>query len=88
MSENENINPIDQNEKSTGLQGDFYEIRVKGQLNESWSDWFEGLEMKLLDNSEMMLVGFLRDEAALMGILNKLYRLNLALLSIVKNEKR
>lgn len=63
-------------------QTDFYEIRVKGQLDESWSDWLEGLEVTLLENDEMIISGYIRDQAALMGILNKLVRLNLPLLSV------
>ncbi len=62
--------------------GRFFEIRVKGHLNSQWSDWLEGLEVKLLDNGEMILSGTLVDQAALMGVLNKLNRLNLALLSV------
>jgi hypothetical protein len=38
--------------------------------------------MKLLDNGEMVLSGTIVDQAALMGVLNKLYRLNLTLLSV------
>ena len=73
---------------STGAQKGFYEIHVKGHLDESWSDWLEGMEMKYLDNGEMILLGHIRDQAALMGILNKLYRLNLTLLSVGKvNQK-
>lgn len=62
--------------------GGFFEIHVRGQLNSSWSEWLENLEMKLLDRGEMILYGPIRDQAALMGVLNKLYRLNLALLSV------
>ena len=67
----------------------FFEIHVKGHLDDSWSDWLEGLEVKLLENGEMILFGHIRDQAALMGTLNKLYRLNLALLSVseVKQKK-
>ncbi|MGB7540100.1 MAG: hypothetical protein WBM17_16280 [Anaerolineales bacterium] len=74
---------------STGPQGSCFEIHVKGHLDKSWSDWLEGLEVKLLDNGEMILLGRIRDQAALMGILNKLYGLNLALLSVseVKEQK-
>jgi hypothetical protein len=73
---------------STGPYGGSYEIRIKGQLDESWSDWLEGLEMKLLDNGEMILSGHIGDQAALMGALNKLYGLNLTLLSVSKvNQK-
>jgi hypothetical protein len=67
---------------STAVQGEFFEIRVKGQLDASWSDWLEGLEVTLLDNGEMILSGYIGDQAALMGVLNKVYGLNLALLSV------
>ena len=62
--------------------GGNYEIHVKGHLNNQWSDWLEGLQVKLLDNGEMILSGTIVDQAALMGILNKLYRLNLPLISL------
>jgi hypothetical protein len=62
--------------------GGVYEIHVKGHLNSQWSDWLEGLQVKLLDNGEMILIGSIVDQAALMGVLNKLYRLNLAILSV------
>jgi len=71
---------------STGAAAGSYEIHVRGQLDESWSDWLEGLEVKLLDNGEMILCGHITDQAALMGILNKLYGLNLTLLSVNKTK--
>ena len=82
-------NKENQSTLSTGAHGGCFEIRVKGHLDESWSDWLDGLEVKLLDNGEMILYGHIGDQAALMGILNKLYRLNLALLSVseVKQKK-
>jgi hypothetical protein len=73
----------------TDTRGGFFEIHVKGQLDESWSDWLEGLEIKQLNNGEMKVMGFIRDQAALMGILNKLYSLNLTLLSVSNiNQKK
>jgi hypothetical protein len=60
----------------------FFEIRVRGHLDSKWLDWLEGLEAKLLDNGEMILSGTLVDQAALMGVLNKLNGLNLTLLSV------
>lgn len=59
-----------------------YEIHVKGQLNSQWSDWLGGMQVKLLDNGEMILSGAIVDQAALMGILNKLNRLNLPIISV------
>jgi hypothetical protein len=75
-------NKENQGELSTGGRGGCFEIHVRGQLDESWSDWLEGLEVKLLDNDEMILSGYIGDQAALMGVLNKVYGLNLALLSV------
>ncbi len=69
------------------VQREFYEIRVKGHLDDTWNEWLEDLEMMLLDNGEMILSGHIRDQAALMGILNKLYGLNLTLLSINEVKK-
>ncbi len=60
----------------------FFEIHVKGHLDDKWSDWLGGLEVRRLDNGEMILSGAIVDQAALMGILNQLHRLNLALLSV------
>ncbi len=49
----------------------FFEIHVQGHLDSQWSDWLEGLEVKLLDNGEMILYGPIVDRAALLGVLNK-----------------
>jgi hypothetical protein len=65
-----------------------YEIHIKGHLNRQWSDWLEGLEMRLLDNGEMILFGPIADQAALMGVLNKLSRLNLTLISVNEVKKK
>ena len=62
--------------------GGFFEIHVKGHLGSQWSDWLGGLQVRLLDNGEMILSGYLIDQAALMGVLNRLYSLNLTLLSV------
>ena len=59
-----------------------YEIRVKGQLDSRWSEWLEGLQVKLLESGEMILQGPIVDQAALMGVLNKISHLNLTLLSV------
>ena len=76
----------DHDRSTSGTRGALFEIHVKGHLSSQWSDWLEGLEMKLLDDGEMVLFGPIVDQAGLMGILNKLSRLNLTLLSV--NEVR
>jgi len=76
------IDTGDHDARSSQSEGRFFEIHVKGHLSSEWSDWLEGMEVKLLDNGEMILFGTIVDQAALMGILNKVHRLNLTLLSV------
>ena len=63
-----------------------YRIRVKGYLDGSWSDRLGGMEIRVKEQAEdapeTILVGWLPDQAALCGVLNALYNLNLALLSV------
>lgn len=73
-----------QNSSPSQPVGEVFEIHVQGQLDSRWSEWLEGLEVKLLDNGEMILFGPIVDQAALMGVLNKLSHLNLTLLSVNK----
>jgi hypothetical protein len=75
---------LEQNTPPVHAGGGIFEIIIKGQLDSSWSDWLDGLEVQLLDNGEMILSGAIVDQAALMGILSKLYRLNLEILSVNK----
>jgi len=64
-----------------------YEIHVKGHLDQKWAFWLEGMEAKLLESGEMILTGPILDQAALMGLLNKLNRLNLTLLSVSEVDR-
>ena len=59
-----------------------YEIRVEGQLDEQWSDWFDGLSVREGTDGETLLKGEVADQAALRGILEKVWNLNLVLLSV------
>lgn len=65
-------------------QGDqaVYEVRVKGVLDETWSDWFGGLTVTPLSQGETLLSGPIRDQAALHGLLNKIRDMGLPLLSV------
>jgi hypothetical protein len=58
------------------------EIRVKGQIDEHWSDWFEDLEITHTDQDETILTGEVADQSALYGLLAKLRDLGLPLLSV------
>ena len=59
-----------------------YEIRVEGHLTDRWSDWFEGLAIHNDTNGQATLSGQLSDQAALLGVLNKIHALNLLLISV------
>ncbi len=64
------------------LLGHCYEICIGGKLDSSWSEWFEGFEMSGCGENWTMLCGRVADQAALLGILNKVCRLNLPLVSV------
>ena len=63
-----------------------YRIRVQGLLNESWSERMGGLRIttrSLKDQGPItVLVGQLRDQTELAGVLNTIYELHLPLLSV------
>jgi len=59
-----------------------YWIRVKGQLDRSWSAWFDGLTITHEASDETVLAGPLPDQAALYGVLEKARNLNLTLVSV------
>jgi hypothetical protein len=59
-----------------------YEIRVKGQLDQQWSAWFDGLSISYDSEETTLLRGWLPDEAALHGILAKVRDLAVPLLSV------
>jgi hypothetical protein len=59
-----------------------YEIRVKGHLEDRWSEWFDGLEITNLENGEALLSGEIVDQAALHGVLAKVRDLGLPLVAV------
>jgi len=67
-----------------------YQIKVQGNIDSSWSDWFNGLEVSSGTGSDAGCVttftGLVEDQAALRGILNRLWDLNLTLLSVIQIE--
>jgi hypothetical protein len=59
-----------------------YEIRVKGNLDPVWADWFDGFTVTRQANDETMLTGPVPDQPALHGLLAKIRDLGLPLLSL------
>ena len=62
-----------------------YEIRVKGYLDQRWSDWFDGLTITHQDGCTI-LHGPLADEAALHGVLIRIRDLTLPLLALCRQD--
>ena len=61
---------------------EYYEIRIKGRLDQSWSDWFANLQMTDLEGDETLLSGMLPDQSALHGLLERIRDLNITLISV------
>lgn len=64
-----------------------YEIRVAGILDSSWSDWFEQMTISTEESGGRTITAFsgpVVDHAALHGILNKIWDLNLDLISVAQ----
>ena len=63
-----------------------YQIRVKGNLESKWSDWFDGFVITVQANHETLLTGPVADQAALHGLLAKLRDLGLPILLVERLE--
>ena len=63
-----------------------YQIRVKGRLDRNWSDWFDGVTVNPQADDETALSGLVVDQAHLRCILERLFDLNLTLLSVTRVE--
>jgi hypothetical protein len=59
-----------------------YQFRIKGQLNQQWMNWFEGLTITLEEDGNTLLSGTVVDQSALHGILKKIRDLGMPLLSV------
>ena len=64
----------------------FYQITVEGKIDASWSDWLDGMRTVSRKEADGTLVtilcGSVSDQAALRGLLNRLWDLNLVLRSV------
>lgn len=59
-----------------------FEIRIQGQLDAGWSDWFDGFELTAGRDGTTILTGPVTDQAALHGILRRIGDVGLTLLSV------
>ena len=64
---------------------EYYEIKIKGHLNDHWEPWFEGMNLKYETDGEeqyTLISGPVADQPALHGLLAKIRDLNLTLISV------
>jgi hypothetical protein len=80
------------NERRTTAQykesamANYYQIRVKGQLDPHWSSWFDDLRITHDADGNTTLEGLVADHAALYGLLSKARDLGLALIGVARRE--
>jgi hypothetical protein len=67
-----------------------YQIQVQGQLDPGWREWFNGVDISSTDASKgppiTTLTVPVEDQAALRGLLCKLWDFNLTLISLSRVE--
>ena len=76
---------MDKNRRLRLDQQVIYQIKVPGELNETWTEWVNGLTIEVERGSESPPVTTLTgtfDQAALLGLLRRLYSLGLPLISV------
>ena len=59
-----------------------YRIRIRGQLDPQWTNWFSGMTITLKPNGDTLLTGPVVDQSALFGLLKKVRDLGMPLLSL------
>ena len=77
---------MDKDNQQTNGQGT-YRIVIKGILDQKWSEWFDGFTITYPDTLHTLLVGKIRDQSALHGILAHIFDLGLTLISFIEIEE-
>jgi hypothetical protein len=77
----------DEMEPGAGRDGPVcYQIRLRGELDPGWSDWFDGLRVAA-EGGGTLLVGRM-DQATLHGVLKRVRDLGVPLISVLPWEER
>jgi hypothetical protein len=68
---------------------EYYQIVVEGHLGSRWMTWFEGMTVTTRGTgaaAETVVSGYVADQAALHGILNKVRDLGLPLVGVSRGH--
>jgi hypothetical protein len=63
-----------------------YEIKVEGLIDHRWTEWFGGMSITYVDETETVLIGEVQDQTALHGVLERIRDLGLKLISVRRVE--
>ncbi len=67
-----------------------YQIQVLGRLTSRWADWVEGMQVQVEESASgqptTTLTGCVADQAALLGLLQRLYTLGFPLVTVTLLE--
>jgi hypothetical protein len=68
--------------------GCVYQILIQGRLDTEWSAWLSGMSVILVQEDPPItkITGIVIDQAQLRGIINKIWDLNLTLISVKRVE--
>ena len=58
------------------------DICVKGRINQDWSEWYEELTIRHTEGEQTILSGPFVDQPAVYGLIARLSRLSLPLISV------
>ncbi len=64
-----------------------YRIRVKGQLNPQWSEWFDGMTITPEPDGDTIISGPVADQPALHALLVKVRDLGLTLVALDTDQE-
>ena len=65
-----------------------FQIKIAGQLHEKWAHWLNGKIIKIQEcSNDTIILIVVPDQAALRGVLNKLWDLNLTIISVIQQDK-
>ena len=89
MNKKTSSNTVKQSQEASDPGETFlYQIRIVGQLDEEWTDWFSGFSVNHEGKKITELTGSVIDQSALFGVLKKIRDLGLQLISVNRIESR